>query len=153
MEDILPFRRMIDYGLEAIMPAHVVYDSTTPDLAGFSRFWLQDILRGQLGFQCVIFSDDLTMAAADTAGDYPDRASAALDAGCDMVLVCNNRDGAVQVLDELSNHEDPTSQMRLVRMHGRHEVTRNEIHMDPRWKTAVSAIAEYDESPSLSLDI
>ncbi len=152
-EDLIPFQHMIENGLEAIMPAHVIYENISPDLAGFSRFWLKDVLRNRLRFQGVIFSDDLTMAAADAAGDYQDRAQAALDAGCDMILVCNNQTGAMQVLEALDDYSDPVSQLRRVRMHGRRQVNRDKIHLDPRWKSAVVAIAEYDESPSLDLNI
>ncbi len=153
MDDLIPFQRMIENGLEAIMPAHVIYENMSPDLAGFSSFWLKDILRTRLGFQGVIFSDDLTMAAADIAGDYQDRTRAALDAGCDMVLVCNNQAGAMQVLEALEDHSDPASQIRMVRMHGRGDVNRDDIHHDPRWKSAVAAIAQYEESPSIGLNI
>ncbi len=153
VDDMLPFSRMIEHGLEAIMPAHVIYENLSPELAGFSSFWLKDVLRTRLRFQGVIFSDDLTMAAADVAGDYEDRARLALDAGCDMILVCNNQAGAIQVLEALKEHRDPVAQMRMVRMHGRGAVDRDAIHLDPRWKSAVEAIASYDESPSLSLDI
>ncbi len=153
MEDLLPFQRMIDYGLEAIMPAHVLYEQASRQTAGFSRYWLQQVLRGELGFQGVIFSDDLTMAAADIGGDYPERAKAALAAGCDMILVCNNRQGAVAVLEALVDHQDPVSQMRLLRMHGRQGISRDEMHLDPRWRAAVDTIASYDESPSLSLNL
>ncbi len=153
MEDLLPFQRMIDAGLEAIMPAHVIYEQASPDLAGFSSYWLKEILRGELGFQGVIFSDDLTMAAADAAGGYPERAQAALDAGCDMVLVCNNREGAEETLEFLADHRDPVSQMRLVRMHGHKQITRDEMHLDPRWREAMDAISQYEESPSLNLDL
>jgi beta-N-acetylhexosaminidase len=153
MDDLVPFQRMIEYGLEAIMPAHVVYRNMAPEPAGFSPFWLRQVLRKQLGFQGVIFSDDLTMAAAGEAGGYPERAHAALEAGCDMVLVCNNREGAAQALEALEKHQDPVSQMRLVRMHGRHDIGREDMHLDPRWKAAVEAIADYEESPPLSLDL
>jgi beta-N-acetylhexosaminidase len=153
MEDLVPFRRLIDSGLEAVMPAHVIYEKVAPELAGFSPYWLKEVLRRELGFQGVIFSDDLTMAAAGEAGDYPERAHAALQAGCDMVLVCNHRDGAEQVLSALADHSDPASQMRLVRMHGRHPVSRDEVHLDPRWRTALDAIAEYEEAPLLSLEL
>ncbi len=153
MDDMLPFSRMIEHGLEAIMPAHVIFEQLSPELAGFSSFWLKDVLRNRMGFQGVIFSDDLTMAAADVAGGYQDRARSALDAGCDMILVCNNQAGAIQVLEALNEHKDPVAQMRMVRMHGRGAVDRDAIHLDPRWKSAVEAIAQYNESPSLSLDI
>jgi len=153
MADLLPFDRMISYGLEAIMPAHVIYEQVDPELAGFSSYWLKDVLRGRFRFQGAIFSDDLSMAAADSAGGYGDRAMAALEAGCDMVLVCNNPEGAAQVLDTLKEYKDPVAQMRLMRMHGHGAVTRDEMHLDPRWKAAVHMLAEFDETPSLSLDL
>lgn len=151
--DLIPFQRMIDNGLEAIMPAHVIFENISQDLAGFSSFWLQDVLRKRLKFQGVIFSDDLTMAAADAVGSYKERARAALEAGCDMILVCNNQKGAIEVMEELVEHKDPASQVRIVRMHGRGDINRDGIHLDPRWKSALDMVVQYDESPSLDLDI
>lgn len=153
MEDLMPFEQLINNGLEAIMPAHVIYEKASPELAGFSGFWLRDILRKRLGFQGVIFSDDLTMAAACEAGRYPDRARVALDAGCDMVLVCNNPDGAAEVLDSLSDYANPASQMRLVRMHGRNRVTAEQVREDKRYRQALDAIIEYERDQSLNLDL
>lgn len=123
MDDLLPFRRLIDAGIEAIMPAHVIYADADPELAGFSKYWLREVLRGELGFQGVVFSDDLTMAAAGAAGSVRERARSALNAGCDMILVCNHPAGAEEVLEELEQHTDPAAQMRLVRMHGRKKPT------------------------------
>lgn len=153
MEDLVPFQRMIDYGLDAIMPAHVIYEQVDPELAGFSRFWLQDLLREQLGFHGVIFSDDLTMAAAEQAGSFAERAKAALAAGCDMVLVCNNPAGAGEVLEALANYSNPAAQMRLVRLHGRKALSRDALHLNQKWKNALELIAQYEENPSLDLDI
>lgn len=151
--DILPFKRMIHHGMAAIMPAHVIYPQVDKLPAGFSSKWLKDILRKRLGFQGVIFSDDLDMAGASVAGEnYAERANAALGAGCDMVLVCNNRQGALQVLDGLKGHNDPVAHLRLARMHGKHAVTMADLHATPNWKQAVEQIRQYQDDPSLELD-
>ncbi len=153
VEDLRPFEHMILAGMEAVMPAHVIYESIDSHLAGFSDFWLQRVLRSQLGFQGVIFSDDLNMTAADAAGSYAARAETALKAGCDMVLVCNNRPAAVEVLAHLKDHNDPASHVRLVRMHGRKPLSLQDLHMDPRWKSAVERLAYDQESASLNLNL
>ena len=140
VEEILPFERMIHYGLAAIMPAHVIYPRVDPRPAGFSRFWLQEVLRGRLEFQGVIFSDDLSMEGAKVAGGVLERAQAALTAGCDMVLVCNDPQAAEQVLDGLGVYDNPVSHLRLVRLHGRHPVTRTELAADEAYRQVVQAV-------------
>ena len=99
-QDLAPFKQLINKGkVDALMPAHVIYPEVDSQAVGFSRYWLQNILREQLGFNGVIFSDDLSMQGAASIGGYIERAEAAQAAGCDMLLLCNNRDGCVEVLD------------------------------------------------------
>lgn len=137
-EDVQPFARLIRGGLGGIMPAHVVYASVDEKPACFSPFWLKDVLRKRLGFQGVIFSDDLTMQGAHVMGDIVDRGRAALDAGCDMVLVCNHPDESVRLLDGLGAHNDPVAHVRLARLHERHNISRESLQQDPAWQQAVA---------------
>ncbi len=140
--DLIPFERLIAGGLAGIMPAHVIYENVDAHSAGFSSFWLQQILRTRLGFQGVIFSDDLEMEGARTAGSFVDSAAAAMAAGCDMVLVCNNAHAMAEVVENLNVEMNPASSLRRSRMHGLHPVSRAVMQKDPRWKQAVAALTE-----------
>ncbi|MDO5687103.1 MAG: beta-N-acetylhexosaminidase [Neisseria sp.] len=104
--DLLPFRRMIDAGMASVMPAHVLYQNIDAQPAGFSAFWLQTVLREHMHFDGAIFSDDLTMEGACGAGGISERAAAALDAGCDIVLVCNRPDLADELLASFRQPEN-----------------------------------------------
>lgn len=120
MNDLIPFRQMIDFGLAGIMPAHVIYPAMDARPAGFSSLWLQKILRTELQFEGCIFSDDLTMrGAGEFLESMLSRAQAALAAGCDMILVCNNSAGADEILNGLQWEMTATSLSRLARMHAR----------------------------------
>jgi beta-N-acetylhexosaminidase len=140
--DLPPFRRMIDAGLGGIMPAHVIYPAVDNRPAGFSPIWLKQILRGNLGFGGVVFSDDLGMEGASVAGGMVERAQAALDAGCDMVLLCNNPAGAEQLLGGLSCPMPAVGLARLARLHGKSRADgMTRLREDARYDHALQIIA------------
>lgn len=114
-KDVSPYRFAIQAGLAGVMPAHVIYAQCDAEPAGYSKYWLQEVLRGKLGFEGLIFSDDLSMAGASTVGGPPERARAALAAGCDMVLLCNDPGGQNALLESLKDARAPDAG-RLERM-------------------------------------
>jgi beta-N-acetylhexosaminidase len=117
--DMLPFQRLAR-NMGGIMPAHVIYPKVDAKPAGFSSVWLQKILRAKLGFDGLIFSDDLSMEGASTAGGVVARANAALNAGCDMVLLCNDPRAQDTMLEGLERRPTaPTLAKRLEKMRGR----------------------------------
>jgi beta-N-acetylhexosaminidase len=120
-KDVAPYRAAIEAGLAGVMPAHVIYPQVDKEPAGYSKYWLQDVLRGKLGFDGLIFSDDLSMEGAGVAGGIAERARAALEAGCDMVLLCNDPKGCEALLESLGNLEmnNPGRLERMRRKGGR----------------------------------
>ncbi|MBT9568956.1 MAG: beta-N-acetylhexosaminidase, partial [Thiobacillus sp.] len=140
--DLVPFRLMVEAGLAAIMPAHVIYPRVDAHPAGFSPVWLQKILRHELQFDGTVFSDDLCMEAAGVAGGVVERVTAALSAGCDMALVCNRPDLADEVLAKLKFDWPATARARLARMHGQpHPLTMTALRESTRYATALHHIA------------
>ncbi|HEX2493879.1 MAG TPA: beta-N-acetylhexosaminidase, partial [Steroidobacter sp.] len=139
-EDLYPYRRLIDNGLASVMAAHVIFPDLDERPAGFSRRWITDELRGRLGFNGAVFTDDLSMAGAAAVGDMLARARAALAAGCDVLSVCNNRQGVLQVIDSLRGTGDPLSQVRMARLHGKAAMSRAALHGSAEWQACESAI-------------
>ncbi|MEX0903894.1 MAG: beta-N-acetylhexosaminidase [Pseudohongiellaceae bacterium] len=142
--DMIPFQQCADI-LDAVMPAHVIYPAVDARCAGFSRIWLQDILRDQLGFRGIIFSDDLTMAGAASAGGIEQRAENALAAGCDMILVCNKRELAITAADWLESRENSLNVLtsdRLATMAGRTRLSYSKLITSERWQQSREALAQ-----------
>ncbi len=123
--DVAPYKPVIAAGLAGVMPAHLVYTQVSPDPAGFSEYWLKQVLRGQLGFDGVIFSDDLSMEGASGAGGVKERALAALKAGCDVVLVCNAPQSADELLDGLAGKPLVAARLEKIRRDASRAVDRN----------------------------
>ena len=154
MQDIVPFQRMSNSGLAGIMSAHVVYEKVDNQVATYSKKWLATVLRQQLEFKGVIFSDDLSMKAADCSTEYLARTHKALQAGCDMVLICNASEQACQVAEKLENYNNPTSQIRLARMHGgKNPLSYLDLRNSEKWRHAVSQVESYQDSPYGELTI
>lgn len=139
--DLLPFLQLKDR-LDAIMPAHILFpqvDASAP--VGFSSYWLQKILRQKLAYRGVIFSDDLSMQGAAEVGDYPARAALALKSGCDMVLVCNNRSGAVEVLEHLDIRCLDVGVGDRESMRARKKVSKAKLITQRRWQRTVDRLS------------
>ena len=145
-QDLVPFKQLITEGLEAIMPAHVVYSQVDKLPAGFSAIWLQQILRKELKFDGAIFSDDLSMEGAASVGDFSDRARLAQQAGCDMLLVCNNPEAAEQVLDRVAISRNADRERRLQAMRGRGNIDRRQLLSSEKWQQATKQLNTFNEA-------
>ncbi|MGH8496013.1 MAG: beta-N-acetylhexosaminidase [Gammaproteobacteria bacterium] len=151
LDDMRPYERLIGNGLEAVMAAHIVYPEVDEHPAGFSARWLEGELRRQLAFNGAIFCDDLSMQGAAGAGDMPARVQAALGAGCDMLLICNDREAAAAAADEIAAPAEPPSQVRLMRLHGRPAPDREALLATQRWQTAIALVEDTRGKPELTL--
>jgi len=153
LDDMRPYEKLISNGLIAgVMMAHIVYQQMDPLPAGFAEFWIQRELRSRLGFGGAVLSDDLSMKATRPYGTMPERARRSLDAGCDMVLVCNDRDAAQATVRALKDYSDPLSLVRLARLHGTGHVTRESLLASEQWQQAHAELSQWTEPPELELD-
>jgi len=146
--DLIPFRRVIATHLTGIMMAHVIYEQLDQRAAGYSGYWIETVLRGQLEFEGVVFSDDLSMSGAESVGGYAERARASLDAGCDILLVCNNPDGADEVLQSLQGYSSPTTQIRMIRLHG--QPAEPGLFESRQWQNACNELSVFNHRLGLA---
>lgn len=136
-QDIVPFKELINKGkLSAIMPAHVVYTQCDNQPASGSSYWLKEILRKQLNFKGVIFSDDLGMTGASFMGNFVERSEKAIQAGCDLLLICNEPEGVIQVLDGLKYQPTIAQKERHLSLMKYKKISWQELEKSPRYQQA-----------------
>jgi beta-N-acetylhexosaminidase len=149
--DMRPYRPLNDNNLAGIMAAHVVFPAVDAYPASLSKRWITQILRGELGFHGCVFADDLSMAGAVAFGDVIERAGLALDAGCDVLPICNDRHSVELVLKAFgANVGSAASQARLVRMRARGEAPAD-LHANPLWQATAARIYDLSVIPPLVL--
>lgn len=153
LDDMRPYEKLIlRRQLAGIMLSHVVYAELDALPASFSAYWIQNQLREQMRFDGAIFCDDLSMKATIQFGPMPTRAKLALEAGCDMVLICNDRPAASASVAALADYSNPLSLVRLARLHGTGHVMRESLLASEEWGTAASRLQEWLDRPELTLD-
>ncbi|MEE8118038.1 MAG: beta-N-acetylhexosaminidase [Gammaproteobacteria bacterium] len=150
--DMLPFERLIQDGVPAVMTAHIRIPDVDDLPVSFSKRWIREELRHVLDFRGAVFSDDLCMEGAASVGNFIERAKLALRAGCDMLPVCNSRAAVVEILEGLQGYTDPAAQVRLVRLHGRDGVDWETLRASDQWRECRSAIQSMQGGTSLELD-
>jgi beta-N-acetylhexosaminidase len=151
--DLAPYRRLFANGLPAVMAAHVLFPDVDSVPASLSPYWIGTVLRRDLGFQGVVFTDDLSMGGAAAAfGDVVARVEQALAAGCDVLPVCNDRAAVISLLDRLRAEPEPASRLRLVRLRGRDWMSRAELLASSRWAQCREALARCTAPPPLTLE-
>jgi beta-N-acetylhexosaminidase len=149
--ELLPYRLLIDNGLPAVMVAHVLYPAVDSLPASFSHRWVTGILRGELHFKGTIFTDDLSMLGAAGMGDIVERCQRALHAGCDVLPVCNSRDGVVRLLQELRHEPDASLHLRLARMRGHARLDHDSLRASDTWQHCQQSMARCGAPAELSL--
>jgi len=151
-DDLDPYRRMIATGLPGVMVGHVSFPEVDPLPASLSSWWIRDELRARMGFGGAVFSDDVTMAGAAAGGTCSGRAVKALEAGCDMVLVCNAPAEIPAVIESLAGYVNPSSQIHLIRLRGRECETWDSLRSSAAWQEARQEVAHLTERPDLELE-
>ena len=136
VDDLDPYRRLIGTGLESVMVGHVIFPAVDSLPASLSPFWMRKQLRDRLGFDGAVLSDDMSMAGADVGGDCRQRILRSLEAGCDMVLLCNAPGEVPGAIEALADYRDPTSERRLLKLSGSGRVSWKDLRESQQWRTA-----------------
>ncbi|WP_428101842.1 beta-N-acetylhexosaminidase [Candidatus Rariloculus sp.] len=135
-DDLVPYRRLINAGLHSIMVGHVIFPELDPLPASLSPWWIETQLRGELRYSGAVISDDMGMAGASVAGGLVERVRKSLDAGCDLVLVCNELDQIPALLAKLDGYVNPSGQLRLMRLRGADSPSWDELRASSAWQEA-----------------
>ena len=152
LDDLLPYRDLVAWGLQSVMVAHVIFPALDPAPASFSSWWINTQLRGELGFTGAVISDDVSMAGAAVIGSVSGRVRRALEAGCDLVLLCNSPQEVPGVLESLEGYVNPSAQLRLTRLHGRGKTDWAALQASAEWRSARAALAPLCAVPKLELE-
>jgi beta-N-acetylhexosaminidase len=150
-DDIAPYRELIAAGLKAVMISHVSFPAVDANPASMSSWWIKNYLRGELDFKGAVVSDDLSMTGAAVAGSTEARVHRALNAGCDLALVCNAPEQVPAVLASLRGYVNPAAQLRLTRLHGRGEFAWEGLHASAEWRKASALVEPLCARPTLEL--
>lgn len=151
-DDLEPYRQLIRRGLHSVMVGHVIFPALDPLPASFSSWWIKTQLRQELGFSGAVISDDISMVGASVAGDLNERAVKALDAGCDLVLVCNVSEAIPGLLETLDGYVSPAAQLRLIRLRGGKPRRWEELRASDEWQGAQDDLTALLAPPRLELE-
>lgn len=151
-EDLKPYRDLMANGLAAVMVSHVSFPGIDPRPASLSSYWIKSYLRGELAFKGAVISDDLSMVGAAVVGPVETRVRLALEAGCDLVLLCNAPEKVPPVLESLKGYVNPAAQLRLTRLHGRGDLDWEGLHASAEWRKASALVAPLCDRPKLKLE-
>jgi beta-N-acetylhexosaminidase len=151
-DDVRPYRDLIANGLQGVMVAHVSFPAIDSRPASLSSWWIADYLRGELEFKGAVISDDLSMVGASVVGSVATRVQLALEAGCDLVLLCNAPEQVPAVLEVLHGYVNPAAQLRLTRLHGRGTFDWEALHASAEWQKASALVAPLCARPKLELE-
>jgi beta-N-acetylhexosaminidase len=151
-DDLVPYRKLIAWGLHSVMVAHVSFPAVDPKPASVSAWWIKEMLRGRLRFSGAVIADDMSMAGAAVAGSVTERVRASLDAGCDLVLLCNAPAEVPTVIEALEGYVNPSAQLRLTRLHGGAGGDWEALHATAEWQRACEALGQLRARPELQLE-